>query len=425
MPGSVGETVVPYKLFSRDWAHGTSVIRLPDGAIEGFVHDPAARNLALEKMRTSIASELKDLTVTIGPSIKAASNVDLEDDANWTCGFDSDSCCAGIYAALEDRPPLSKRRSMMPGMTRAHPAHYMVVKCGAGRSAEEFHSHLQDKLRTGMGLTESLESISTEMTGSPDPMSVLKRLASVGRRNRSRIMMILARALGIEATIDSMLDLAAGPHGSQQAAILQTDTVTNMLELAPSDPSHWLYFGGSVAPCHSQGIALCSNVADGFVLLEEAKGGASQQRVQTLVRNQFYGSLPYGSEMISSPEEALAIASQDHAVVATTDAAAHPDSAWVRRHFAWQSPAPRTTTAQANSAYDNLVTELEPPVLWGTHAPLKLTTWARQLECDDLSPLRLRPELVLLAGGEPASIRSAVKSILADQKQRLARSTEE
>lgn len=423
IPSAVTEKAVPYRLFSRDWAHGTSIVRLPDGAVDGFIHDPDARAAIFERLRNSISSELKNLSVAIGPSLRASSNIDLPEDADWVCGFDSDSCCAGVYAALEDRPPSGKLRPITPGTTRAHPAHYLVVKCGAGRAAEEFHSRLQDELRTGIGLTDALETISTEMTGSVDPQAVIKRLASVGRRNRSRVMVLLARALGIDATIDTMLDLAAGVHSTHQTAILQTDTVTNILEVEANDASHWLYFGGSVSPRHSQGIALCSNVADGFVLLEEVSGGVAQQRAETLVRNQLFGSLPYGSEMLMTSEEAFATVTADHTAADAAGTQAHPDAKWVRRHFAWQTPLSHSATRK-QPEYDELVAEIEPPVLWGTHAPLALTSWARQLECHELSPLRLRPDLVLLAGGEPACVRSATKSILAERKRRQGKATE-
>ena len=94
-------------------------------------------------------------------------------------------------------------------------------------------------------------------------------------------------------------------------------------------------------------------------------------------------------------ERELAAAHADDAGRAALPAHAHPDHAWVRRHFTWPQQV------QADAAGTACV---EPPQLWGTHAPIEPERWAAKLGLGALCAVRLSPELVSLAGAELACI---------------------
>jgi hypothetical protein len=421
----------PYRLMSAEWGHGIGVIRLPHDAVEQLLVNKETRRSALRSLRTHIRNEIVDSSNRVGPRLACSQSRDAEDDL-WEAGFDSESCCVGIYSAVEDRTPTSHGKTAFRGTSRGHLEYYLVVKAGGGQCSEEFHTAFVD-VSQRLGTAASLDIVLKEVaqnSGLVDATTLLKRVASAGRRNRSRIAYEAAERLGLIADIDSVLDHASSPNSTKrQTATLLIDTVTNLLErpISMSDvaadraPTKWIYFAGSTAPVSSQGIVLASNVAEGFVVFEEGIGSTpgraaaaapSRNRGTTAIRitNEMYGALPAGSE--KNMEDHVAIAHSEAAHGVNGDG--HPDREWIADRFVWHTPQIRGFGAKSSispEAAETAASQLETPQLWGTHLPLSHNQWARALCAHQLHPLRLRPELVLLAGAELSKIRGAVRKV--------------
>jgi hypothetical protein len=297
-----------YQLWNPAWAEGIAVVRLGDTSVTRLLATSDSRKEALASLRATIKNELVDSRVSVGPRLSAAGNHDHEDD-DWECGFDGEHCSAGLYSAMEDRAPSQQGRTARLGTTRGHPAHYLVVRAGAGKAAEEFHGKLIERLGHGSSIEEALIGIAEEMKLEGGVEGLLKRLTAAGKRNRARIMLKIATALGIEAELMTSLDHGSNPsHGTRQMAALDVDTVTNVFERSgvasgESGRNNYIaYFGGTTAPKSSQGIAICSNVAEGFFLFRaptNAIEGSSVRSSSTMaIQNNTYGSIPFTSELL-------------------------------------------------------------------------------------------------------------------------------
>lgn len=432
----------PYRLMSPEWGHGVGVIRLQPETVSTLLATPESRARALKALREGISNEIVNAELRVGPSLASKASRDLDDDL-WKAGFDSENCCVGIYSAVEDRTPTSHGKASFAGTSRGHLEYYLVVKAGAGRCAEEFHTALIDATQrapptsTLDALLSTVARASTE-DAEVDTSAVLRRVAAAGRRNRARIAYEAANLLGLSSDIDTVFDHACSSQStSRQTATLLVDTVTNVLErpvslsdaVADRAPPRWIYFAGATAATTSQGLALCSNVSEGFVLFEtsaatiQSRGpvAASQRGRGTAtvsVSNEMYGALPAGSEKMMDDTTALS-----HAGSAHSNGELHPDHAWIDQRFTWHVPPMRgtgTRTVIDASTFQATAARVEPPQLWGTHRPLANTSWARAMCAHQLIPLRLRPELVLLAGIELSKVRSAVRKIAAPTPRELS-----
>ena len=91
-------------------------------------------------------------------------------------------------------------------------------------------------------------------------------------------------------------------------------------------------------------------------------------------------------------------------------AEAHPDGKWIRSHFGWAPPSIRRVSQLPDGSAE-LFEKIEPPQLWGTHAPLQ-SAWERDLGLNGMQSLTLAPEVVALAGSEPSTLRAAAGSVL-------------
>jgi len=452
------------QLLSPQWAHGVAIVRLGNAAAEALLSTSQRRQNSLKILSDCVANELTSSKTSVGPQLKAEGNHDLTED-DWECGFDSEQCCAGLYFAMEDRAPSKHGRVARLGTTRGHPAHYLVVRAGAGKAAEEFHGRLIDHMSRGKSLHASLDSIASELSSEGGVDGMLKRLTSAGRRNRARIMLKIGHALGISADMMTALDHGANAaHGTKQMAALDVDTVTNVLErngVANGDSAranYYAYYASTTAPKSSQGVVVCSNIAEGFVLFRPTVGTgndateASINRAGSTMRinNNTYGSIPFTSEALHPDSEIFQLVEnayvsqierdgpascqtkiEKHGQVAglapsdlplqriPSNAASgvrslHTDADWIDQHFTWHtasSAVRRRAATNDNSTLTEIVARIEPPALWGTHAPLGYNNWGHTMAIHELSHLRLRPELVLMAGCEMSKLRGTARTI--------------
>jgi hypothetical protein len=77
----------------------------------------------------------------------------------------------------------------------------------------------------------------------------------------------------------------------------------------------------------------------------------------------------------------------------------HFDSKWIQKRFGWK-----------NRQFSATQTNVTPFSLWGSHETETFTkTFARELGISDLNAVRLRPELVCVAGVESGKLRALVR----------------
>lgn len=395
----------PFRAFSSDWGHGVSVVRVPTEAAERVLSTPEHRRNALRALVRAIPNELAG-GGDVGPALDSLDARDVPNDA-WTAGFDGGNCCCGLYSATELRPTTGAPA----GMTRAHKSYFLLAKAGAGRAAQQFHQRLGGFAASGQSL-DAIFSNNTGMLGDAH----IQRVASAGRRNRGRLILAAAEVLGLAADVDSVPDHACCPEAAKPTAILMTDSVSNMLErLATSnglDNAAWRYYAGAVATTASQGAVSCSSAMEGFVLFfsPEITGGNTGTALR--VHNVCHGAIPFSSRRVSSTRDALMTAVAAHRKCALEQpnddkAVAHPDSEWVQNRFGWKTAAVRRMRETDTNVTINAAA-VEPPQLWGTHAPLEATAWTLQLGMRGFRAVVLSPEIVALAGAEPSVLRASV-----------------
>jgi len=396
----------PFRAFSSDWGHGVSVIRVPTDAAERVLASTERRQGALRALVGAIPNELAG-GVDVGPGLDSTDARDVAGDV-WTAGFDGGGCCCGLYSATELRPTIGAPA----GMTRAHKSYFLLAKAGAGRAAQEFHQTLGGLAASG----QSLDAIFSGASGRALSDAHVQRVAAAGRRNRGRLILAAAEVLGLSPDVDSVPDHACCVEGVKPTAILMADSVTNTLERVPAsaatDGSVWRYYAGAIATTASQGAASCSSAMEGFVLFlsPEASGGSTGTALR--VRNVCHGAIPFGSRRAASARDALTVAVAAHrrAARASGDAAlaAHPDSEWVRSRFGWKTAVPRRQRSEKEGDGGLDAAHIEPPQLWGSHAPIEASAWTLQLGMSGFRAVVLSPEVVALAGAEPTVLRAAV-----------------
>ena len=391
----------PARMFSAEWGHGVSIVRIPTEAAERVLSSEH-RATFLSALRDEIPNELTDRledgkNIVIGPRLESGPNNRDMDDDDWVEGFDGSNCAAGLYSAVEHRPPDGTGNE---GMTRAHRSYFLVAKAGAGIAAQQFHQRMQGLLGSGRSLSDVMD---TELND-----AVMERVVSAGRRNRARIILRMANVLGLGADVDSVPDHAAtDAFGSRPLAILMADSVTNVLERImttkfASDASEWRYHANTVSTAASQGIVVCSNVSDGFVMLYSRETG-NEATIRVL--NPAHGAIPFGSKRISTAFDALR-----YAVATHSKNGDHPDSEWIQQRFGWKTATLRRV-ATLDASAPQLSKQMAPCALWGTHAPLNISAWPRAIGIHAMQKAVLSPELVALAGTEPLSLRSAISQI--------------
>ena len=404
-------------LLNENWGHGVAVVRLNASAVALLPpFDQISESLC--ELRDSLPNVVRDSELSVGPGLYADGAHDVG-ETDWEPGFDSSNCLVGLYSALEYRPSYANGEAPLIGTTRAHLAYYLVVRAGAGTAADEFHRYLMQALQQGLTLHTALENIATQ-GGFQNVDGLLTRLANAGRRNRAHLMLLLARAIGLESEITCALDHSTRRgRAARQMATLDLDTVTNVFERGES-PGFFNYFANAVAPKTSQGVVICSNLASGLFLYRpysSAHNEAAWARGATsiAISNDVLGAIPFGPQRACSDQDLLgeiehrcknAIARFNSptktAFLDTLDTPtvesmtieqllkeAHPDYDWCRAHFSWYTPTKKRTLALSargeqqrhgtRSTDDprskEIYEQLPPLTLWNTHAPMEPTSW--------------------------------------------------
>lgn len=370
-------------LFSPSWFAGVSAVVVPADVAEGLLKNSARHTAALRKLAEQIPTEMADSELQVGPELDG--DGDDRDVKGWTPGFDSGSCCVGLYSARQSRAP----EAGLSGMNRAHSAFYLVCKAGGGVAAQTFHSRLLAALAQGKTLDECLE----REGGSPGPQA-LRRVSMAAQRNRQRILAMAAQVLGF-ATMDTISDNAAAPSAPHRACITTIDVTYNSLRKVDGCPrSTWQYSSGCVDAMLSQGLITSSNLAEGFVAFT---GNNDEFRLS--LRNEAHSTIPFATRRLATGRAIATVAADAHRDARATGENAHPDTAFIKARFSWKS---KPIAGQ--------VVNIEPPGLWGSHqSECFLANWARELGVAVYKPVRMAPELVCIAAMEPAKLRAAAK----------------
>ena len=151
------------------------------------------------------------------------------------------------------------------GMERVHRTYYLAAKAGGGIAAQTFHARLTAALAAGSTLDDALD-------GNADPgPQALRRGGFAASRNRGRILLLAAKALGIDHAIDTLGDQAltrlghvphrgrAGERGqaTRSAAEASTTTRDRCGSTRPGASTRRPRQGSSRAPMRSKD--LCSS----------------------------------------------------------------------------------------------------------------------------------------------------------------------
>jgi len=389
----------PVHLFSSNWGHGVSAIRLPTETVEPMLATEERRKQLLNIMANAIPNELSDTRVHVGPKLQSNKHRDSDGD-NWLMGFDGENCSCGVYSATELQSITGNRKN---GMTRPVRSYFLVVKAGGGLAAQQFHAELSGLCTRGVCLHQLDQDHQLELK--------MKRVVNAGRRNRAAILAKVANLIGLGTQIDTLVDHAAATDvPAMQLAILLVDAVTNTLAKTERDDSRemeWRYYAGSVSPQYSQSSMLCSNVSEGYVAFLTTRD--SSESIQ--VRNEAGGALPFSSARLCKTSECL-----ERAVHARMTGELHPESEWVTSHFSWHRPTLRRIGHLSKQAQE-CIHNTEPAVLWGSHEPIEYARWLRSLGADETSSVRLYPAIVVLAGNESSMLRSAAAMVDEQYKQ--------
>lgn len=371
-------------VFHPAWFSGVSVVNIPTGQAETLLASPETRKAGLERLKDAIASEMADAQVTVGPELDGDDQD--RDGQEWTAGLDGPGCCVGLFSAMQNRPP----EPHVAGMSRAHKAYFLLCKAGAGVAGHTFHARLSASLRKGRTLSEALSD------GGAPGARALRRVSTAGRRNRGRVLVQAAEALGLHS-LDTVRDSASPPSKPYRIAIPAIDSVYNAL--TPVGDWVWQYTSGCLESSCSTGCVASSNAAEGFVAFVNASGA-----LKFVPRNDAHSAVPFASERLSSNRDTVLVATEAHKQKKKRggDRGAHPDAEWVAQHFSWKS-----------KQFGNSV-DIEPPGLWGSHKSEAFSSdWARELGLARAHAVRLRPEMVLLSAVEPAKLRVASKAVAA------------
>tara|TARA_B100001109_G_scaffold243222_1_gene228860 strand:- start:32743 stop:34053 length:1311 start_codon:yes stop_codon:yes gene_type:complete len=375
------------EVFSANWFGGVSLVQVPNHKAEVLLSDRRARREALAKLKDAVPSEMADSQLQVGPELSC--DEQDRDCADWVAGFDGPSCCVGLYSALQSRSP----DSTDSGMSRVHRSYYLACKAGAGMAAQTFHARLASALKGGATLDEALSE-----EGSPGAKA-LRRVALAAKRNRARILVAAAEALGFFG-IDTIGDNASPAGRPYRIAVPTIDCSFNSIgraEGGSASRSVWQYASGCVDAGVSTGVLSSSNVAEGFVAFTTQSG---EPRIH--LKNDAYSCIPFSTIRIMADRDAVLKATDAHKRAKQSMRAPHPDHDWVSERFAWKS-----------KIFADGQPDIEPPCIWGTHCSESyLSEWARELGVSRASAIRLQPELVVLSSVEQGKLRVASKAVM-------------
>jgi len=364
-------------VFSESWFAGVSAVRIPVAAAEVFLSNPSVRAEALKRLAKAVPSEMSSADISVGPKLDGDER-DC-DDAEWECGFDSPSCCVGLYSADENHSADAGN----VGMQRRYKSYFLVVKAGGGLAAQTFHTRVLAALNRGCSLDECFAE------GADPGAQALRRVSMAATRNRARILVTAASALGL--LIDTIPDSASAPGRQYRLAVTDVNVSTNCLRRMDGRPV-FHYAAGCIDGATSQGLIASSNVAAGFVLFVGDDGS-----LKLTLKNEAHNCLPFSTVRLETNRELVMTAAAR--CKASDSQNAHPDAAWIAERFAW--------TSKPGLGFD-----MVPPSLWGSHEPENFQIWGRELGLGGYSAVRLAPEIVAISATEPARLRAAARHVV-------------
>lgn len=374
------ERDVPASIFSPCWGAGVSAIKVSGKWIEDILSDPTMRRAALKKLRDAIPSETADPKLDVGCALDGDDND--RDVSEWTAGFDGHACFVGLYSAEHSCAPDPTAR----GRNRCHSTSYLVVKAGAGKAGCQFHARLKTELQKGSSLNE--------VFAAPDMAAALRRVTRAGTRNRSRILMLAADALGIPH-LDSVPDQSS--CGRYRAAVTQVDVNVNVLrKVEDRNAGNVFQYSTCVDATVSTGLMSLSNLSDGVVLFLSEGGDVRQT-----LRNDAHSTLPFSSPRLVNDADLITTVAKEHKAALKCGEAANCDSDFIRDRFCWK-----------NRQFSPTDVDIEPLALWGSHNhETFFARFARELGVAHCQVVRLRPCAVCVAGVDGGKLRAAQRSI--------------
>ena len=136
---------VPARIFSPSWFSGVSLVQIKEADAEKILQNSEMRKAALERLKLAIPSEMQDSSLQVGPALDGDEHDRDGKNGEWREGFDSSSCCVGIYCAEHSCAPVVGET----GMNRMHKSYYLVAKAGPGLAGHTFHTRLVAALKRG------------------------------------------------------------------------------------------------------------------------------------------------------------------------------------------------------------------------------------------------------------------------------------
>lgn len=367
-------------VFSPDWFTGVSILKVRANDIrhiENMLEDPTRRREVMNKL-LELKSELFDSSIEVGPSLECDEDDRDVKETSWNAGFDSTSSFVGLFSAENSRVP----EGGSSANKRVFKEFFLVCRAGGGVAASTFHARLQAGLSSGASLDALLE----EDLKAPGSQG-LRRVASASYRNRRRLLFEAANAIGIKDFPD-----VGDPQSRNKfrSAVPDVEISANTIRKLDSDgASRWQYTAGVDGLC-SKGLASLSNPCDGLTLYSESNGN-----LKIILKNKTWQAIPFTTKRCATSRQI-----SETVLNEKRKGNEHIDSEWIRSHFSWKN-----REFQAGQ-YDFI-----PFPLHGSHESEVYTQkFARELGLSELQMIRLRPELVCVAGVEPGKLRALVKA---------------
>lgn len=368
-------------VFSPDWFTGVSILKVRPSEVSkvaALLDDPASRRNFLEHMKKQTNSDLFDSSIQVGPSLECDSDDRDVKDTTWVSGFDSPSSFVGLFSAENSRIP----EGGTSANKRVFKEFFLACRAGGGVAASTFHARLLSGLASGLSLDALLE----EDFKTPGSQG-LRRVATASVRNRRRLLHEAAKALGIQDYPD-VNDPQSG--NKFRAAVPDVEVCANTIRKLDGDgSSRWQYTTG-VDGASSKGLASLSNPCDGVTLYSSSTGD-----LKIILKNKTWQAIPFTTTRLATSREI-----SDVVLKEKHSGEEHLDSSWIRAHFSWK-----------NREFQPDQYDFIPFPLHGSHSTEIYTQkFARELGLSELQPIRLRPELVCVAGVEPGKLRALVKA---------------
>jgi hypothetical protein len=367
-------------VFSPDWFTGISILKIRPNEMQKvaeFVDDPSRRRAFLQEM-SNVKSELFDSSIQVGPSLECDDDDRDLKETSWVSGFDSTASFVGLFSAENSRVP----EGGTSANKRVFKEFFLVCRAGGGVAASTFHARLIAGLSTGLSLDALLE----EDLKAPGSQG-LRRVASASTRNRRRLLYEAAKALGLQDFPD-----VGDPQSRNKfrSAVPDVEVCANTIRKLDVDgSSRWQYTAG-VDGASSKGLASLSNPCDGITLYSSSNGD-----LKLILKNKTWQAIPFTTKRSATSREI-----SDAVLKEKRAGEEHFDSNWIRAHFSWK-----------NREFQSGQYDFIPFQLHGSHETEFYTQkFSRELGLSELQTIRLRPELVCVAGVEPGKLRALVKA---------------